>query len=397
MKKAFYMMAAAAIALSSCSSEETTDVAKSSAITFRTTVGLNSRGLEMTSKNIQEMWVSAFYQSNSESRFDEQLFSRESGSNVFVDPTNTLVWEAGRTYQFVAISPQASEWSATSHSITKEETTFTGVTPKDAINEQKDLLFGTHGGASDLDATNGAALNLDHVLSQLRIKVYNKNPNLIYTIRGIRIKAVNKSGNYSSKTGWAGQNNVGYYELKFDPVTLDGTDATPVDLIEKCCGENHGAMLVPQSFKCWDGKKITTEAPYNDGGYISLLLNVRDKKDVYTYPAGATDPRQCGWVAVPFPTDSETSENATWKMGNKYVYSLNLSTGCGKVDPVEPEEDPSKPIVKPGEGGNPGKGDNIFGALIKFTVTVTPWKDRNNVESGKPGYDDNVDINMSKQ
>ena len=28
MKKAFYMMAAAAIALSSCSSEETTDVAK---------------------------------------------------------------------------------------------------------------------------------------------------------------------------------------------------------------------------------------------------------------------------------------------------------------------------------------------------------------------------------
>ena len=36
MKKAFYMMAAAAIALSSCSSEETTDVAKSASITFRT-------------------------------------------------------------------------------------------------------------------------------------------------------------------------------------------------------------------------------------------------------------------------------------------------------------------------------------------------------------------------
>ena len=52
MKKAFYMMAAAAIALSSCSSEETTDVAKSSAITFRPTVGLNSRGVELTQKNI---------------------------------------------------------------------------------------------------------------------------------------------------------------------------------------------------------------------------------------------------------------------------------------------------------------------------------------------------------
>lgn len=345
------------------------------------------------------MWVSAFYQSTSASRFDEQLFTRESGSNVFVDPTNTLVWEAGRTYQFVAIAPQASDWSAESHSITKDETTFTGVTPKDAINEQKDLLFGAHGGASDLDATNGASLDLGHVLSQIRIKVYNKNPNLIYTIRGIRIKAVNKKGNYSSKTGWSGQSNVGYYELKFtNPVTLDGNDPTPVDLIEQCCGENHGAMLVPQSFKCWDGKKIESDiAPYNEGGYISLLLNVRDKKGVYTYPAEATDPRQCGWVAVPFPTDSDASENATWKMGNKYVYSLNLSTGCGKVDPVEPEENPDKPIVKPGEGNNPGKGENIFGALIKFTVNVTPWKDRNDVEAGKPDYDDNVDINMSKK
>lgn len=392
-------MAAAAIALSSCSSEETTDVAKSASITFRTSIGLNSRGLEMTSNNIQQMWVSAFYQSTSASRFDEQLFTRESGSNVFVDPTNTLVWEAGRTYQFVAIAPQASDWSAESHSITKDETTFTGVTPKDAINEQKDLLFGAHGGASDLDATNGASLDLGHVLSQIRIKVYNKNPNLIYTIRGIRIKAVNKKGNYSSKTGWSGQSNVGYYELKFtNPVTLDGNDPTPVDLIEQCCGENHGAMLVPQSFKCWDGKKIESDiAPYNEGGYISLLLNVRDKKGVYTYPAEATDPRQCGWVAVPFPTDSDASENATWKMGNKYVYSLNLSTGCGKVDPVEPEENPDKPIVKPGEGNNPGKGENIFGALIKFTVNVTPWKDRNDVEAGKPDYDDNVDINMSKK
>ena len=62
MKKAFYMMAAAAIALSSCSSEETTDVAKSASITFRTSVGLNSRGAEMTTDDLNEMWVTGFYQ-----------------------------------------------------------------------------------------------------------------------------------------------------------------------------------------------------------------------------------------------------------------------------------------------------------------------------------------------
>ena len=67
MKKAFYMMAATAIALSSCSSEETTDVAKSSAITFRPTVDFNTRGVELTKNNIQEMWVSAFKDDNSAS------------------------------------------------------------------------------------------------------------------------------------------------------------------------------------------------------------------------------------------------------------------------------------------------------------------------------------------
>ena len=69
MKKAFYMMAAAAIALSSCSSEETTDVAKSSNITFRSAVGFNTRGIEMTNADgykMTKMTVSAFDESGAE-------------------------------------------------------------------------------------------------------------------------------------------------------------------------------------------------------------------------------------------------------------------------------------------------------------------------------------------
>lgn len=110
MKKAFYMMAAAAIALSSCSSEETTDVAKSSSITFRTAVGLNSRGAELTTTNIQKMWVSAFYQSNGQSYFDDQKFTKETGSgtSTFI-PEAPQYWQQGRTYKFVAISPAKTD------------------------------------------------------------------------------------------------------------------------------------------------------------------------------------------------------------------------------------------------------------------------------------------------
>lgn len=98
MKKAFYMMAAAAIALSSCSSEETTDVAKSSAITFRTSVGLNSRGAELTTTNIQKMWVSAFYQSDGSDYFLDEEFKKDNGqgSTTFI-PVNPQYWKEEHT------------------------------------------------------------------------------------------------------------------------------------------------------------------------------------------------------------------------------------------------------------------------------------------------------------
>lgn len=53
-----------------------------------------------------------------------------------------------------------------------------------------------------------------------------------------------------------------------------------------------------------------------------------------------------------------------------------MSAGCGKVDPVDPNET-GKDYVKPGESGkDPIKGDNIFGEVIKFKVKVTPWDDK---------------------
>ena len=126
MKKAFYMMAAAAIALSSCSSEETTDVAKSASITFRTSVGLNSRGAELTTDNLKEMWVSAFYnkkgtETYNTAYFENAYFKRGSeGVNGFIDPTSTLTWQKDKSYKFIAISPAVADWKAESNSIGME-------------------------------------------------------------------------------------------------------------------------------------------------------------------------------------------------------------------------------------------------------------------------------------
>lgn len=164
MKKAFYMMAAAAIALSSCSSEETTDVAKSASINFRTSVGLNSRGAELTTDNLQEMWVSAFYnkQGTTEYKkayFENAYFKRGSeGVNGFIDPTSTLTWQKDRSYKFIAISPAVADWKAESNSITMDEVSFTKVTPASTIKDQKDLIIGTATGTE-----SDANLSLIHI------------------------------------------------------------------------------------------------------------------------------------------------------------------------------------------------------------------------------------------
>ena len=371
MKKAFYMMAAAAIALSSCSSEETTDVAKSSTITFRTSVGLNSRGAELTSDNLQAMWVSAFYQSNGQGYFEDQKFTKESGGvNTFV-PEDAQYWQEGRTYKFVAISPAKTEWPV-APAVTKDQVTCTDLAPVTTIADQKDLVIGAVDATSANHNTNGVALTLNHILSQIQIKVKSDNEHIVYRIKGIRIVNVEKDKGTltytttDNKANWdlnAGQ-KVTYSYTFPKPIVLDGkTDGVKEAVLT---GDKGGAMIIPQSFTPWDGNKVTDQAPYNVGTYISLLLNVKTVKGTgYMYPAAAQGENSYGWVAVAVP-------NTEWAIGNKYIYTLDMSTGCGKVDPVDPEEDPKNPIVKPGVDG-PGKGENIFGDVIKFQVTVKPW------------------------
>lgn len=370
------MMAAAAIALSSCSSEETTDVAKSSTITFRTTVGLNSRGAELTSDNLQEMWVSAFYQSNGESYFNDQKFTKETGTgtSTFI-PEAPQYWQEGRTYKFVAISPEKTTWPVTP-TITKDNVTCTDLAPATTITDQKDLIIGAVDATSANHNTNGVALTLNHILSQIQIKVKSDNEHIVYRIKGIRI--VNVAKGKGTLTYTTTDNNANWDLSAGDKVTYSYTFPQPIILDGKTdgvkeavlTGDKGGAMIIPQSFTPWDGNKVTDQAPYNEGTYISLLLNVKAVKGTgYMYPAAAQGENSYGWVAVAVP-------NTEWQIGNKYIYTLDMSTGCGKVDPVDPEEDPKNPIVKPGVDG-PGKGENIFGDVIKFNVTVKPWSTPN--------------------
>lgn len=380
MKKAFYMMAAAAIALSSCSSEETTDVAKSTAISFRPTVGFNSRGAELNNTNFSDMWVYAYDLKATQGTgngFEAEKFTKQGTSNDFL-PDTPLFWQAGSELRFFAINPVKDNWHGTLD-INMTSASFTNVSIPTNIEEQKDLVIGsvTAQANNHMDG-KGVDLTLNHILSQINFKAVNTNKRLTYHIAAIRIVNAKNGGSYSfdptqSQTGvWAGnQSDAVTYELDFknNVIVLNGTDGkTEAFLTHK----GHGAMLVPQTLTPWNGAEVNDAAQFDGGSYIALLVNVCFTNGTYVYPKKANGDEDYGWIAIPLPKNNADGDKAEWKMGSKYIYTLNLSEGCGKVDPVNPNPDGGGK-VEPNGTTDPKPGANIFGKPIKFTVQVAPW------------------------
>ncbi|RHN98817.1 hypothetical protein DW657_00020 [Prevotella sp. AM23-5] len=372
MKKSVLLMAAAtAIALSSCSSEDTKDVAKSSNITFRSTVGLNSRGTEATTDNLKNIWVSAW--ADNDVVFTKEQFAKKGAGTTFESVGGPWFWEKDKAYTFMAFATGKENMDGVTPTISKDNITLTDYTPNTNLADQLDLLVAKAEGTKAQNGTAGADLNFDHILSQIQIKVQNTNANLKYVIKGVRITNVQGTGTYTFKPGeaakhnWQNQNFTTQYILHQGVnITLDENNKAVTDLL---VGDN-SAMLLPQTITSWDGRPIdmngTDDYHQANGAYISLLINVQKKNGagdwVQVYPkTDQVDETKCAWTAVAIPA-------VNWENGNKYIYTLNLSKGAGKVDPAEPGPDWTNKDPKP--------GDTILGEEIFFNVTVTQWVDQ---------------------
>lgn len=366
------MAAATAIALSSCSSEDTKDVAKSSNITFRSTVGLNSRGTEATTDNLKNIWVSAW--ADNDVVFTKEQFAKKGAGTTFESVGGPWFWEKDKAYTFMAFATGKENMDGVTPTISKDDITLTDYTPNTNLADQLDLLVAKAEGTKAQNGTAGADLNFDHILSQIQIKVQNTNANLKYVIKGVRITNVQGTGTYTFKPGeaakhnWQNQNFTTQYILHQGVnITLDENNKAVTDLL---VGDN-SAMLIPQGITAWNGQ-VPTEpnATFKNvtGSYISLLINVQQKNGAgwkQVYPFADAPNEKCAWAAVAIPA-------VTWANGNKYIYTLDLTKGAGKVDPVDPTE-PGETLTP---GKDPDKGENILGGEIFFTVSVKKWNDQ---------------------
>lgn len=351
VNKAIHVWAVAALVLSSCSNDDTVQVVSGPSIRFRTTVGMNTRALSTDLAGVKSTGfsVSAFATAgNKRYEFKNQLFTYEASTENDWTSDPVKYWpDDGSELCFIAVSPEVTSWGGTYEGENLGELKVTGVSPDTDIAKQKDLLAGyTSGSRNNASKTE---IELRHVLTQVEIRAKSMNATYHYDVKAVRIGSVRSTGNYTFPSA---TNTDGNWTLK------DGSYATytttelpePIRLTADAVsimGDGGTAMLLPQPLTAWDVKNDKTNTA--NGAYIALLLKITTNVGAQIYPATADG---YGWAAVPVGNN----RNNHWQPGDKFVYTLDLSSGAGVTPPDS--TDPGKPIL-----GDP----------IRFSVAVNGW------------------------
>lgn len=359
MKKQFFFMVAAAIALASCSSEDVVEPNNGNAIDFRVAMGTgaNSRSTETTTQDLGQFKVTAF--ANGAEYFSDLLFSQV-GTTTTYNSATTYYWPSTHTVEFYAYSYYTGKTDAGVLIVLDENKlkvddgfkTITGFTPAAEIAEQIDPVTAYATGTRAANETSGVSLTFKHMLSQIQVKAKTTNKTYKFSIKDVKIANVNSVGGtwtIAETPTWTQPETktpASYTLSKETAVVLDPEATEAQDLM---VGEN-SAMLLPQELTSWD----KTKANINSGTYLAVLLKIEttDTKAL-VYPAANVEGGY-GWALVPIST--------IWNAGYRYIYTLDFSNGAGWDE----------------------NGDPILGGPILCNVDVETWESNTS----------NIDVDM---
>lgn len=345
MKKKFFIHCRAALVMASCSKDEQTAVNRGAAIDFRGAMA--TRATETVTANLNDIFVTALDKNNA-NFFTNEQFTKDV-DNFFKSSPNSYYWPNDDSeLKFFAYAPSSSDLDGTL-TIDNLTKTLADFSPKTTIADQKDFVSCKATGKKSVNESAGVALTFKHQLSQIEIKAKNDQDAYRYKVVAVRIGQPVSKGTFDFGTeNWnLEMDKVNYTVPDFGEITLNGTP-------ESLMGTGGSAMLIPQQLTAWDAAGDKPNA--NKGAYLAVKLQITTKAGARVYPAEVVG--DYDWAAVPV--------NTNWEAGKKYVYTLDFTSGAGKVDPEKPNpSDPTDPF-KP--------GDDILGNnAIKFTVQVTEW------------------------
>ena len=399
-KKRFYSGCAAAAALlmgtvlAGCSSDETIEGGESpdvsnAAISYG--VGVNgklTRGVSLGASDVANsallpnMQVFAYYHPNANGfgATPGTQYVGAGGSGITVtnndgvwkeDAANTAYWPAETApLNFQAIAPASDASFSVTNSVSDNLAHMVAnVTVPEDNSLQKDILMANEDGVTQ--STHGRSVQLDfkHVLSQVRFKVQTASKQLSGEIGAISLCNIKSTGS----VGYHAADDVTDGENAWKKVVL-GTTVSDDAVASYAIGMGDGSfgtaqfgagnakdvtaddgslLMLPQTTVKWttvDGSAVTVAAAdAAKNTYIKISCKIKNGN---TYLVGSDE--SFGEVYIPFA--------ASWTMGKKYVYTINIGTGTGGFDVN------GKPLIQP----------------ISYSVDVDEWGDAVNGDVPQP-------------
>lgn len=348
MKKSIFMIAASALVLTACSSEETLEVNNGRAIQFHQVM---TRAGETTTNNLLSFVAYAETEAGEEYFVDEKFSRPDENTPTFTNGTEYYWPGDGSKLTFSAYAPASLKDNGITQN--KEKKELKDFSPAADIADQIDFITGT-GEGTRANEVNGAEIKFQHNLAQIEIKAKTKNTNYVYKISGVKIANPVSKGDFTFGGNWAlDESKKAVYTIEYDDenvITLDPEAESAVSLM----GGEGNAMLLPQQLVAWEPDEKASVHNTDNGAYIAVKLEItRNGVTVFPFKEGE---EISVWAAIPVDTK--------WEAGKKYTYVLDFTSGAGYVDPEEPV-DPDKPIL---------------GGPIKFTVDVTAWGAQDDIE-----------------
>lgn len=314
MKKSFFYLPLAALALAACSNEEVVTNAQQTAaingdqLQIVPVVTGNTRGTARTTANLPSFKVRITGNFQDGSGEETAATPITSGSEVVVTksggswafPTGTEYWWADKTTEatFTAWYP---------------EDYTTAVTVENAIADQKDVVVAYNNGKRE-DFETGVPLNFQHVMSQIIVKALNKDASADFTVKVAGIKIMNAKNKGTLTLPTTSTASDAFSWGSYDPwgSTANGSanyknmtneTAKPTSGIKQLTAAAQDLadpmMLMPQTLAATDLTQATLS-----GNYLAVLVQVtgasvgyRDAEGHYYKGDPATEGNKIGFTA----------------------------------------------------------------------------------------------------
>lgn len=379
MKKTLFLFATAAIALASCSSDDTIaenmGLNAANEINLRPFVAGNTRATETAIGTLSQFTVDAYRNNTTTAYFTNVVFKKNTPGTTYTSDTK-YYWPSDYNLDFFAYG-YANDIKT---GITKDDKNqFTVITNSDP-DEQVDLVYAktlnwgkaTGAGTDHAIPANheGVVANFRHAQSQIVVKLKNSNSNLKFTVNSVKLGNVKDRGqvtiddtntdgsgvlsNASWNTGITGVQDVTY--------DLEATAAAVVTTEEQA---GKSLVLIPQTLPAPANTYEGTGTPKEyTKPYILVDLKIQNNATGGdpAYIIGKSD-GVGEYVTVMWPLPA-----ITWAPGYKYTYTVDLAGG-GYAEENQDADDDLDPILENAE--------------IKFvSVSVDTWGDGGNTTIG---------------